>query len=867
MKVKALAARIVRLVAGTSSRRIWMLTGLISLVAALLAWTIVDLDPIEGPLRIRWWVLAPMVYVSELTVVHLRFRRDAHSFSMSELPLVAALFFASPAELIVAQLIGNAAALAINRRQPLIKFAFNLSQFSLQTVIAVVVFRAVVSAGSPDSWIGWLAAGLAGVTVLVIATGLITAAIRMSGGKLNSLEMIEVLGLSSIATLMNTSLALIGVHLVWSTPSSAWLALVPPVVLFFAYRAYISQREERGRLESLYQAMRSLHEAGHIETALTGAATQATQMFEAEFSEIILLPENEDLPAYLSAVGPGSRSQSMVPIDRVLGAALLRRVGPGQAMLLPGTEEDPIRPAGELPRIEDGMVAHIRGGEGAVGVFVVANRLGDISRFNQADVKLLETFASQVSTSLVNGQLADSLAQLTELKDELRHQALHDSLTKLANRALFTDRLEHALERDADSKRFVAVLFLDLDDFKTVNDSLGHEAGDRLLVGVAQRIQAATRPGDTVARFGGDEFAVLLEDLVDPTDAEDAAERILNTLAVPFQIRDRDLTSHASIGVAIAGDSSDPDQLLRDADTAMYAAKRRRKGTYQLFEDPMREEMTQRLELRADLAEAIARQELVVHYQPIVGLHGGAIVGVEALVRWPQKDAGLIGPDMFIPFAEETGLIIPLGRWVLEESCRQIRRWEVESGHSLTVSVNLSPSQLHDEEFPDQVAEVLRMHRLEPSRLVLEITETVLMQTPVEVLEEIKRLGVRLAIDDFGTGYSSLSYLDRLPIEIIKVDRSFVERVAAGEPSPLARTVVQLGESLGLQTVVEGIETVEQLDALTALGVTVGQGFYLAEPMTPAAFGQLLNDLGPGEPIVPIAANASVIQLRPEKSA
>ena len=212
-------------------------------------------------------------------------------------------------------------------------------------------------------------------------------------------------------------------------------------------------------------------------------------------------------------------------------------------------------------------------------------------------------------------------------------------------------------------------------------------------------------------------------------------------------------------------------------------------------------------------------------------------------------------------------MIIPLGRWVLDESCRQIRRWEVESGHSLTVSVNLSPNQLHDEGFPEEVGEILRTHRLEPSRLVLEITETVLMQTPVEVLEEIKQLGVRLAIDDFGTGYSSLSYLDRLPIEIIKVDRSFVERVAAGEPSPLARTVVQLGESLGLQTVVEGIETIEQLDALTALGVRVGQGFFLAEPMAPAAFGQLLNDLGPGQPIVAIAGNASVIQLRSERSA
>lgn len=283
MKAKnARVTQLARQAVGTSTRRIWLLTAGISLAAGLITLATASMSPIGGPLHLRWWMLAPMVYLSELTVVHWRFRREAHSFSMSELPLVAGLFFASPLELIVAQLVGNAAALAFNRRQPIIKFAFNLSQFSLQTAIAIGVFRMVIGAGPADSWIGLLAAVLATTTALVLATVLITAAIRMSGGRLNRRELLEVLGLSSIATIMNTSLALIGVHLVWATPGTAWIALVPPVVLFFAYRAYMSQREERARLESLYDAMRSLHEAGHIEAALRGATVQATKMFEAE---------------------------------------------------------------------------------------------------------------------------------------------------------------------------------------------------------------------------------------------------------------------------------------------------------------------------------------------------------------------------------------------------------------------------------------------------------------------------------------------------------------------------------------------------------------------------------------------------------
>jgi diguanylate cyclase (GGDEF)-like protein len=840
---------------------VWVFTAVVAAVAAVVAAGVVRIEPIAAPVRVRWWLLAPMVYLSELTVVHLRFRREAHSFSMSELPLVVGLFFAAPADLLLAQFLGNAAALALNRRQPPVKFAFNLSQFSLQACVAVLVFRGILALGSPLDWISWAAALTATVAALLMATGLISLVIRLSGARLNSRELLEVLGLSTVATVMNSTLALIGVNLMWSTPATAWLAIVPPVVLFFAYRAYMSQREERARLESLYRAMRSLHEAGHIEDALVGATAEATEMFEAEFSEILLLPDNPAQPAYRTAVSSvGSRS-AMQPIPRREVASMLVRVAPGTALLLKSGDGELIRAAGDLPAVHDCMIGHVRGGEDVEGVFVVANRLGDISDFTMTDVKLLETFAAQVGTTLVNGQLADSLAQLTELKDELKHQALHDSLTRLANRTLFTDRLESALLKCRQGGRRMAVLFLDLDDFKTVNDSLGHEAGDHLLVAVAQRIKAATRAEDTVARFGGDEFAILLEDLASDQHAVDAAERIINTLAVPFRLGERDLSSRASIGVTITGGEAEPEQLLRDADVAMYAAKRHRKGTFQVFESHMREEMTQRLELRADLATAVAKGDLTVHYQPIIELASAHIAGVEALVRWRHPERGLVQPADFIPFAEETGLIIPLGRWVLDEACRQTREWQARTGRRLGIAVNLSPNQLHEPGLVDEVATALDRHQLEPARLTLEITESVLMRTSIETLEELKALGISLAIDDFGTGYSSLSYLDRLPIDVIKVDRSFVARIGTAEQAPLVRTVVQLGESLGLRTIVEGIETVEQLAALRDLGVSTGQGFYLAMPMEAGDLDAILNDASSEAELVP-ESTSNVIRLR-----
>jgi len=420
---------------------------------------------------------------------------------------------------------------------------------------------------------------------------------------------------------------------------------------------------------------------------------------------------------------------------------------------------------------------------------------------------------------------------------KLRHQALHDSLTGLANRALFTDRVQHALSRRSRGSHDVVVMFLDLDDFKTVNDSLGHAAGDELLTAIASRLSENVRPGDTSARLGGDEFAVLLEGPTCPQAAFAAAERLLAALVEPVTLDGAEVDITASLGIAIAdGTTAGAEDLLRNADIAMYTAKSRHKGSYALFEPRMHEAALRRLGLKAELQRAVDAGDFLLHYQPIVDLASGRVAGFEALVRWVHADKGVIPPNEFIPLAEETNLILPLGRWVLERACRQGRSWHRSWG--TTMSVNLSQKQLAEPGLVDEVADVLRRTGLAPHALTLEITESVVMQDvehTVEVLHRLRRLGVSVAIDDFGTGYSSLATLRQLPVEILKIDKAFVDGVAStDEDAVLVGTVVELARGLGMVTVAEGIEDGAQLARLRELGCAHGQGYHFARPM-PAA--------------------------------
>ncbi len=490
-------------------------------------------------------------------------------------------------------------------------------------------------------------------------------------------------------------------------------------------------------------------------------------------------------------------------------------------------------------------------------------------RHDDSSWRHVESTAAKLVDMADEGCLVLNSRDITDrvvLEAKLVHQAFHDALTGLANRALFRDRVEHALAREGRDHTGLAVLFLDLDDFKTVNDSLGHATGDRLLGSVAARLLNATRGCDTVARLGGDEFAVLLDNVRNLEDIMIVVERILSTFRTPFVLDGREVRIATSIGVARRGDGEGAEEILRNADLAMYRAKRAGKGGFELFAPEMHIELLDRLELEGDLRQAIEgitgeHCEFRLVYQPIVELETEQVIGVEALVRWDHSERGTVPPVVFIPIAEQTGLILALGRWILGEACREVASWgdsvpAVEGMPDPTgmrnrlpaVTVNLSGHQLQHEGLVGEVAHALSTSGLDPQRLVLEITESVIMQDTEPVLatlSALRDLGVRLAIDDFGTGYSSLSYLQKFPVDILKIDKTFIDGVAeGGQGAALTRIIIALGDMLSLRMVAEGIEQSDQSLHLRALGCGFGQGYHFARPLSAADAAELIQHGG-----------------------
>ncbi len=577
--------------------------------------------------------------------------------------------------------------------------------------------------------------------------------------------------------------------------------------------------------------------ASQLSLAVEGASLAEDlhrRQSEARFRSLVA--HSSDLITVLDA--QGTVTYQSPSVQRVLGYRVEEIEGSDFADLLSLSD----RP--RLAQILSGVgEAYVGGGsETHVIECSLKHRDGTWLHFEVQYTDLLQD--EHVRGIVLNGR---DVSERKAFEEQLAHQAFHDPVTELANRALFADRVQHSIRRSSRGGPSIGVVFIDLDDFKTVNDSLGHAAGDTVLREVARRLQDTVRPADTVARFGGDEFAVLLDEVTDSAEAASLAGRILSALEAHYDVGGKLVYPRASLGICLAGNGlgpADAEELLRNADVAMYMAKRERKGSYRVFEPAMHERVVERLELQAELQSALEFDQLELHYQPVVRLEKGASYGVEALLRWLHPTRGVIQPTYFISLAEETDLIIPIGRWVLEEACRQgVRLHErFPQMPPLTISINLSAKQLQSETIVDDVRKALDGSGLRPSALVLEITETAMMadtDLAVRRLHELKSLGVLLAMDDFGTGYSSLSYLSRFPVDVIKMDRSFLS--PEHEDSNLAASIIALGKSLKLQVVAEGIEHREQVASLRALGCELGQGFLFAKPMKQRA---LVNYLG-----------------------
>jgi diguanylate cyclase (GGDEF)-like protein/PAS domain S-box-containing protein len=446
------------------------------------------------------------------------------------------------------------------------------------------------------------------------------------------------------------------------------------------------------------------------------------------------------------------------------------------------------------------------------------------------------------------GSLTDISSRKT-VEEQLARDALYDPLTGLPNRAFFTNLLERSVRRvrRRDEYKF-ALLFMDLDRFKLVNDSLGHETGDELLVGVSERLERCLRPGDVVARLAGDEFCILVDSIVDARDAFHVAERVQEELKNPFILNGHRIFASASIGIASSDDyTGDPENLLRDADTAMYRAKARGRARVEVFDKAMHARAMKVLQLESDLRAALENGEFRLVYLPVVSLESGEINGLEALIRWDHPERGLVPPAEFVPAAEETGVIMPLGLWVLEQACLQMAEWKKHfpEHDRLTVSVNLSAKQLQQADLVEQVARVLQESGIAPSRLKLEVTETVLMDDPdysTSMVQKLNDLGIQVQIDDFGTGYSSLSYLNRLHIDTLKIDRSFINSLGEpGERSVVVQAIIRLARELGINVIAEGVETSDQLDSLRGLECEHGQGFLFSQPVSPEGVALLLS--------------------------
>jgi len=792
---------------------IWIYSTLIGVTAgAVYAVAVAPLvDRTSRPSLVWAAVLVVGFALAEVYVVRLRFGPDAVGFSLMEIPLVLGLYFVRP-DLLIAYRLGGALVAYLWQRKAPQKIAFNLALFGLETASAVAIWRAVVGSGDPLGPRGWLGTVAAATFTSVAGALLVVGVITIASGRRPGLR--DNLGVGQLGDLANACFALVAVYIISVDWRAAWLLLVVTATLWVAHRSYDGARRRNESLEQVNRFTEVVGREIEVDSVVAQVLLGVRNAFPATVAELRLAPEG------------GGQEDWVVKGDRVEHGPAWLLGAMGQVAAEP-TLLGPRNPGGAVLAelgLRDGLVVPLRSEGRIVGSLAVADKVGDAASFSSEDLRQLQALANHAAVAIGNALRADLIMLQA---DEREHLALHDELTGLPNRRLFTRMLTEAIARAG-----AAVLLLDLDNFRAVNDTLGHQFGDCLLRLVAERVCETVPKGGVVARLGSDEFAVLLPGAGD-LDARAATSVVRSALTRPFDLDGLSVAIDPSVGVVVAGAGDEAASILRHADIALFSAQESRAG-YVVFSPELDRSDSSRLGLLGDLRAAIAANDLEVHYQPQVDLATGVGCAVEALARWSHPEHGAISPEEFIPLAEHSGLITPLTLLVLRTALRDCERMRA-NGHALTVAVNISPRSLLDPGFVDEVARALAMVAVPASALTLEITETSLMADPeraVAALERLASVGVRLSVDDLGTGYSSLAYLLRLPVHELKIDRCFVTPLPDPAAEALVGAIIDLGHRLGHQVVVEGIEDEAAYNVVRDLGCDIAQGYWLGRPMS-----------------------------------
>ena len=804
------------------SRRVLLLAATLVVLATLISIAVFRHPP-EPPLGIHvpWYVLTLLFAATEAWVFHIQFGREAKSISISEIPLVIGLFYATPGELLLARIVGPALVVILYRRQTALKAVFNISLFYADAAVALAVFRVVGGGSTGDSVRTWVAAVLAATLGIVVDLALLSVIVRWYTGPTESPLRGSLPGVGMSAA--SATIGLVAVLTLRMGVLATVPLLVAGAVLMAFFRAYSSLADRHTSLERLFRFSHELNGAPATTDVLPAVLSQARQLLRAEIAEVLRFSSGDN-PAPALWRFDGERVSADSSADALLALALALPLGTGREARLLTHGDEASRAFLRNRRAREAVVAPLIVEGETAGVLAVYDRLGEVRGFEDSDVTLLQTVANHASVALHNETLIG----------RLRHEAMHDTLTGLPNRAALMTLTESAVTRAVDGSLRLAMMIIDLNGFKAVNDTLGHSVGDQLICEVARRFSEAAGPGVTVARLGGDEFAVLVEGVDD--DGMIVAGQLTDSLLEPLVVDQDRLHLSGSIGIALAPEhATTVGDLLKRADIAMYVAKNG-PDAVAVYRPDIDGHDPAVLSLMGELREAITTGEVAVEVEPVLDLLTGELASAEALLRWYHPTRGTLLPSAFLAAAERNGLIIPLTERVLDLAVAACARWQ-QAGLDIGISVNISTRSLMDQRLPTTVAEALERHQLPAHLLTLEITESIVIGDAgraVALLDELRGLGVRLSLDDFGTGYSSLTYLSSLPIQQVKIDQSFVADIlTSGRDAAIVTSMIELAHHLGLQIIAEGIEDDAVRERLRRLGCDFGQGFLYAQSMDP----------------------------------